>query len=133
MNFHVTTDGGSRGNPGPASIGVIVRHGDKTLQEISQYIGIETNNVAEYTAIIEALEYSLNHGATTLVVYCDSELVVKQMRGLYAVKDEALKLLHGRARFLTSQLNEFHIFHVRREFNSEADKLCNMALDAQAS
>lgn len=133
MNFYAHTDGGARGTPGPASIGVIVKQGDKTLQEISEYIGVHTNNFAEYTALIEALCYSINHGADTLVVYCDSELVVKQMRGEYAVREPSLVPLHTKARYLAGTLKEFHIFHVKREFNSEADKLCNMALDAQAS
>jgi ribonuclease HI len=123
-------DGGSRGNPGPAAYGVVVRDGKgEIVARLKKYIGNNTNNVAEYFALIAALDYAHTHGIRALRVECDSELVVKQMRGQYKVKNEDLRPLFERAKKMSQGLESFRIEHVRRELNREADALVNQALD----
>jgi ribonuclease HI len=123
-------DGGSRGNPGPAAYGVVVRDGKgEIVARLKKYIGHNTNNVAEYFALIAALDYAQTHGIRALRVECDSELVVKQMRGQYKVKNEDLRPLFERAKKMSQGLESFRIEHVRRERNREADALVNQALD----
>jgi probable phosphoglycerate mutase len=124
-------DGAARGNPGPASYAVIVRAPDGSTQfRIGKYLGRATNNVAEYYALIGALDYAQSHHISRLAVRSDSELLVRQMQGRYKVKSPDLRPLHERAQKMARALGHFEIAHVRREQNSEADELANLALDA---
>jgi len=126
-------DGGSRGNPGPAGYGVIIQDAKgKTLETLSRSIGEATNNVAEYQALLAALEYATARQFRRMKIYCDSELVVRQMQGRYRVQSPDLKPLYQRARELASPLERFAIEHVPREQNSEADRLANEAMDQTA-
>jgi ribonuclease HI len=123
-------DGGSRGNPGPAAYGVVVRDGKgEIVARLKKYIGQNTNNVAEYFGLIAALDYAQTHGIRALRVESDSELMVKQMRGQYKVKSEDLKPLFERAKKMSQTLESFRIDHVYREHNRDADALVNQALD----
>jgi ribonuclease HI len=124
-------DGASRGNPGPASYGVVARTATgEPLASLSKRLGRSTNNYAEYQALIAALEYALKNGHGRVEIRSDSELLVRQMSGSYKVKSPILLPLHQRARQLAQQLERFHIRHVPREENREADRLANEALDA---
>ena len=124
-------DGASRGNPGPASYAVVLRDPDgKIALELAKNIGRETNNVAEYFALLAALDYAASHNIAALRVRSDSELLVRQMQGRYKVKSADLKPLHERATKLSRQLQYFAIEHVRRELNRDADALANVALDS---
>ena len=128
--FHANIDGGSRGNPGPAAYGVVMRDGrGEVVARLKKYIGQNTNNVAEYFALIAALDYAQAHGIRALRLESDSELLVKQMRGQYKVKSEELKPLFERAKKMSQTLESFRIEHVYREQNREADALVNQALD----
>jgi len=123
-------DGASRGNPGPASYAVVVRDpAGEIILELAKHIGRETNNVAEYYALLAALDYATNHNISALRIRSDSELLVRQMQGRYKVKSEELKPLHERASKMARQLGYFAIEHVRRELNGDADALANVALD----
>jgi len=122
-------DGGSRPNPGPAGYAAIIRHGQTLEKKLSQYIGKTTNNVAEYSGLIAALKYAVETKADGLFVYSDSELLVKQMTGVYSVKKPELLDLWADAQAYASQLTHFGIEHVYREQNSEADDLYNQCLD----
>jgi ribonuclease HI len=123
-------DGGSRGNPGPAAYGVVVRDPrGEIVARLKKYIGNNTNNVAEYFGLIAALDYAQNHGVRALRIESDSELMVKQMRGQYKVKSEELKPLFERAKKISQTFESFRISHVYREQNKEADALVNQALD----
>jgi ribonuclease HI len=129
-SFHANIDGGSRGNPGPAAYGVVIRDGrGEIVARLKKYIGQNTNNVAEYFALIAALDYAQTHGMRTLRVESDSELLVKQMRGQYKVKSDELKPLFERAKKMSQTLEVFRIEHIYREHNREADALVNQALD----
>jgi ribonuclease HI len=124
-------DGGSRGNPGPAAYAVVVSAGDGTrLASFSKYLGHATNNVAEYEGLLAALDYAQEHNYRRLKIITDSELLARQINGQYKVKSPNLKLLYDRARMLIAQFDAFHIEHVRREQNYEADRLANEAMDA---
>ena len=124
------SDGGARGNPGPAGYGVVIQdQAGKKVAALSQYLGHQTNNVAEYQGLIGALEYAIDHGCKALKVISDSELLVKQIRGEYKVKNPTLADLHGRAKQLIRQLDWFSIQHVLRGKNEEADRLANEAMD----
>jgi ribonuclease HI len=126
-------DGASRGNPGPASYAVVLRDpSGKIVLELAKNIGRETNNVAEYYALLAALDYAATHDVPALRIRSDSELLVRQMQGRYKVKSPDLKPLHERAAKLARQLKYFVIEHVRRELNADADALANISLD-QAS
>ena len=129
--YHLYTDGGARGNPGPAGIGarLMTAAGD-VVEDVSDYIGKATNNVAEYQALIAGLEVALDRGVERLDVFLDSELVVRQVNGQYKVKDAGLKPLHQQACLLLSKFHEVDVKHVRREQNSAADALVNQAIDA---
>ena len=124
------TDGGSRGNPGPAGYGVVIQDsGGRTLDTLSQSIGETTNNVAEYQALLAALQYVLDHNGGRLKIYCDSELIVRQMQGRYRVRSADLLPLYERAREMVRRLDRFGIEHIPRERNAEADRLANEAMD----
>lgn len=124
------TDGGARGNPGPAGYGVIIHDSSgKKVVALSQYLGRQTNNFAEYQALIAALEFAVEHGPRAIKVISDSELMVRQIKGIYKVKDPTLRDLHGRASQLMRQLEWFEIEHVLRGKNREADELANAAMD----
>jgi ribonuclease HI len=124
-------DGASRGNPGPASYAVVLRDPQgKIVLELAKNIGRETNNVAEYFALLAALDYTTTHNINALRIRSDSELLVRQMQGRYKVKSADLKPLHERAAKLARQLQYFAIEHVRRELNRDADALANVALDS---
>jgi ribonuclease HI len=126
-------DGGSRGNPGPASYGVVVRDAKGAIvARLKKYIGRATNNVAEYYGLIAALDYAQAHAIRALHIESDSELLVKQMRGQYKVKSEELRPLFERAKKMSAAFDSFGINHVYREQNKEADALANEALDETA-
>ena len=126
----INIDGGSRGNPGPASYGVVIRDGGgEIVARLKKYIGRMTNNVAEYYGLIAALDYAESHGVRAIRIESDSELLVKQMRGLYKVKSEDLRPLFERAQKMSKTFDSFRIEHVYREQNREADALANEALD----
>jgi ribonuclease HI len=123
-------DGGSRGNPGPASYGVVIRDPrGHVVAKLKKYIGCNTNNVAEYYGLIAALDYAQQHNIRALRVESDSELLVRQMRGQYKVKSAELRPLFERARKMAHTFAAFEIEHVYREQNAEADALANEALD----
>ena len=128
--YRANIDGGSRGNPGPASYGVVFRdpHGQVTAK-LKKYIGRSTNNVAEYYGLIAALDYAQEHGIRALLIQSDSELLVRQMRGQYKVKSPELRPLFERAHKMMRAFESFKIEHVYREQNAEADALANEALD----
>jgi len=128
--YRINIDGGSRGNPGPASYGVVIRDGGgEVVAKLKKYIGRMTNNVAEYYGLIAALDYAESHGVRAIRIESDSELLVKQMRGLYKVKSEDLRPLFERAQKMSKTFDSFRIEHVYREQNREADALANEALD----
>ncbi len=127
----VNVDGGARGNPGPAAIGVVVRDGDgQVIEERGERIGTATNNVAEYRALLLGIERARELGATELELVGDSELIVRQVRGEYKVKDATLRGLHGEVTDALAPFESWSIRHVRREQNAEADRLVNQVLDA---
>lgn len=127
----IHVDGASRGNPGPAAFAfVLERPGLPPLEE-SEALGRVTNNIAEYTAMIRALERAADLGGQRLVVFSDSELMVKQLNGEYRVKSPDLRGLYARALDLIDEFESVSIRHVRREHNSRADALCNETLDGQ--
>ncbi|HEX4001392.1 MAG TPA: reverse transcriptase-like protein [Candidatus Acidoferrales bacterium] len=126
-------DGASRGNPGPASYAVVMRDPNgKIILELGKKLGRDTNNVAEYYALLAALDYAATHNIRALRIRSDSELLVRQMQGRYKVKSPDLKPLYERASKLTRQFEYFVVEHVRRESNREADALANLALDSGA-
>jgi ribonuclease HI len=126
-------DGGSRGNPGPASYGVVIRDArGEVVAKLKKYIGRATNNVAEYYGLIAALDYAQAHAIRALHIESDSELLVKQMRGQYKVKSEELRPLFERAKKMSATFDSFGINHVYREQNRDADALANEALDETA-
>jgi ribonuclease HI len=130
IKLTVFTDGASRGNPGPASIGVVfIDSEDQTIHELGEKLGHQTNNFAEYTAVIRALELAVEHGVQELTLKSDSELMVRQMEGRYKVKSPVIIPLFEQARKLAKKIKTFKLEHIRREFNSEADRLANLALD----
>lgn len=126
----VHCDGAARGNPGPAGIGVHATDArGRTLHEIGRGIGVATNNVAEYRAVVAALEWAAGHGAAKVLVRSDSHLLVEQMSGRYRVKNATLQKLHKRVRDLAAKFEGVAYEHVRRENNRRADKLANIGVD----
>jgi ribonuclease HI len=124
------SDGGARGNPGPAGYGVVIKdESGRKVAALSEYLGHQTNNFAEYQGLIAALEYAIEHGPKALKLISDSELLVRQIKGIYKVKNAVLQDLHGRAKELIVQLDWFSIGHAFREQNQEADQLANDAMD----
>ena len=129
--LYVYIDGASRGNPGLASIAYSIQRNDKIIVEYSEFIGIKTNNQAEYFAFIKALEKILEMNEKEVIIYSDSELLVKQINGLYKVKNIYLKNLYDKARDLLMNINSYKIIHIKREKNKRTDNLCNSVLDKQ--
>ena len=130
MKARLSTDGGSRGNPGPAAYGYVLETEDGTvLAAHGEAIGVATNNVAEYSALIAGLEKAAELHVRELEVVSDSELMVKQMRGEYRVKHPGLQPLYQEARTLVARLGRVTFEHVRREFNKDADRLSNVGMD----
>src|SRR5256885_6250356 len=124
------SDGGARGNPGPAGYGVVIKdESGRKVAALSEYLGHQTNNFAEYQGLIAALEYSVKTGPKALKLISDSELLVRQIKGIYKVKNAVLQDLHARAKELIAQLDWFSIGHAFREQNQEADRLANAAMD----
>ena len=125
------TDGGARGNPGPAGIGVVLMDAEGTVVgEIAQGIGYATNNVAEYQALIAGLKMALDQGFEEIDVFCDSQLVVSQLKGEWKIKSDGLRDLAVEARRLLNTFKDAQISHVPREQNAEADALANQGMDA---
>ena len=132
MKARLSTDGGARGNPGPAAYGYVLETEDGTVLDArGETIGVATNNVAEYRALIAGLEKAVELGVDELEVVSDSELLVKQMQSEYKVKNEALRELNDEANFLERKLGRVRYKAVRREHNELADKLVNEALDRE--
>jgi ribonuclease HI len=125
-------DGGARGNPGPAGYGVRIERDDGTVIELKESLGTCTNNIAEYRALLAALAWAAEQGIRTLHVRSDSELLVKQMRGEYRVKNPGLQPLYEEARALAARIGRVKFEHVRREMNKDADRLANEAMDEAA-
>ena len=128
----VNVDGGARGNPGPAAIGVVLRNGDgSVLEEVGETIGEATNNVAEYMALLRGIELAAAKGAEELELVGDSELVVRQVEGRYKVKNPGMKKLHEEVTQALRGFDSWSIHHVRRAENADADRLVNEALDGK--
>jgi len=129
----IFTDGGARGNPGPAAIGIVIKdENDKILKTHAETIGTATNNQAEYKALIKGLELVKEFKPNEVLCYLDSELLVKQMKQEYRVKDQNLQPLFVKVWNLAVNLGKVKYHHIRREFNEEADELLNMELDKRA-
>jgi ribonuclease H / adenosylcobalamin/alpha-ribazole phosphatase len=130
MRAILNTDGGARGNPGPAGIGVVLRTGDgEVLSEFGRGIGVATNNVAEYEAVIAGLELALQHGVSDLQIVIDSELVAAQLEGRWKIKNDRLRALAVAARALMNRFDSVKISRVRRAHNTRADRLANLGMD----
>ncbi len=126
-------DGGSRGNPGPAGYGVRIERADGTVVELKEPVGVATNNVAEYRGLLAALTWATRHGIDQLHVRSDSLLLVKQMRGEFRVKHAGLRPLWQQASNLVRRIRNVQFEHVRRELNTDADRLANEAMDEAGS
>jgi len=130
VKLRVNVDGGARGNPGPAAIGAVIQSGDgEVLEERGERIGVATNNVAEYRALLLGIERAAELGASELELVGDSELIVRQVKGEYKVKDATMRELHGEVQKALRPFASWSIRHVRREQNAAADRLVNAALD----
>jgi len=128
--IHAHCDGGSRGNPGPAGFGALITDAKgSTLAELSEFLGVRTNNFAEYSGLLAVLQWALDHGHRRLKVVSDSELMVKQIQGKYKVNSPDLKPLWQQARDRIAKLDGFEISHALRHKNKEADALANAAMD----
>ena len=131
MRKHLTvyTDGGSRGNPGPSGIGVVIRDDrGRTVKNLSKYIGETTNNVAEYSALIYGLQEALILRADEVIINTDSELLVRQLKGEYKIKDPQLKILYGQVEHLLTGFASYEIRHIARSENKGADRLADKAI-----
>jgi len=122
-------DGASRGNPGPAAYGFVLLHEGQVVSEFGKRIGNTTNNVAEYSGLVEGLKRALELGTKEIRIHADSELMIKQLKGEYKIKSPLLKPFFDQAKILLTKFESFKLQHVRREFNKQADQLCNEALD----
>lgn len=129
--YYLNTDGGSRGNPGPAAIGGVIKNEREEIATFSKYIGKKTNNQAEYAALIIGLKYAMKHNVAELTCRLDSQLIVKQLNGEYKVKHEMMKPLFAEVQKLSKNFENISFEHVKREKNKEADALVNKALDAE--
>ena len=128
--FRLYVDGGSRGNPGPAAVGAILTDpAGKSIETLASYIGEATNNVAEYQALISGVEMALDNGAMHVVIFSDSELIVRQLTGAYKVKNEGLQPFYRQAKSVLARLEEFELINIPRRSNQEADRLVNRVLD----
>nr|PZN05566.1 MAG: ribonuclease H [Bacillota bacterium] len=126
----IYVDGASRGNPGDAGIGIVMLNEDgNVVKEICDYIGQTTNNIAEYTALVTAMKEAIEVGCEEIEVFSDSELMVKQIKGEYQIKNEGLKRLYSQVSQLMKEFRSFSINHVKREFNKRADELANEGID----
>ena len=132
-SVRIFTDGASRGNPGPASIGVYILHqeNEEVVAKLGEYLGERTNNFAEYRAVVRAFEISFSAGAQELAFFSDSQLLVQQLNGVYKVKSENIRPLFEECQIWQKKFQKVTYTHVRREFNKESDRLANLALDAQ--
>jgi ribonuclease HI len=131
MTAILNTDGGSRGNPGPAATGIVLKTTDgEVLASFGTYLGVKTNNEAEYIALLSGIEAALEKKILDLECFLDSELVVKQLNGQYKVKEPTLKVLWSSIKNLEGMFQSIKFTHVRREKNKEADKIVNETLDA---
>jgi ribonuclease HI len=130
--YHLYFDGCSKGNPGISGIGVVLYKDGDVSWELSKFIGKATNNVSEYTALINGLEYALSQNILNLDVFGDSMIVINQMKGIYKVKSENLTELYNRALTLSKQFEEITFKHVYRDKNKIADKLANQSLTQQS-
>jgi len=134
MKLTIFADGGSRGNPGPAAAGAVVTdETGRVVREIGTFLGRTTNNVAEWTGLITGLQAAFELGATEIVIRLDSELVIKQLTGVYRVKHPNMVPLHAKAKALLKKFSRVDIAHVPREQNAAADAVVNAVLDAQAA
>ncbi|MFA9479936.1 ribonuclease HI family protein [Phycisphaerales bacterium AB-hyl4] len=133
MNLIIHIDGGSRGNPGPAGVGVVLHDADtrKPVHEAGYFVGRTTNNVAEYTGLLRALEIAHEHNAASVTVHSDSQLMVRQLHGQYKVKSADLKPLFDKARQALGRFKQWKLDHVPREKNERADELANLAMDVR--
>jgi ribonuclease HI len=132
--FLLRTDGGARGNPGPAAAAFVLESPDgSVLTSGGKFLGETTNNVAEYEALLWGLRNAIDREARPLTVHSDSELMVRQLEGRYRVKNEGLTPLYEEARRLIARLGDVRVVHVRREDNRDADRLCNEAMDCRGS
>jgi ribonuclease HI len=131
LRILIYTDGAARGNPGPAGLGAILRDAETgaVLAELARFLGVRTNNYAEWTAVEEALREALALGASQVDLRMDSELVARQITGRYRVKHPDLKPIHARVMAMLGQLNRYTVGHVPRELNKDADHLSNVAID----
>ncbi len=127
------TDGASKGNPGPSSIGFTIEKEGVIIEEYSKYIGETTNNTAEYTALISTIKRMKTLRATDIIIYSDSELAVKQINGIYKVKNKGLKSLFSEVMKLLEEFDSFRVIHISREENSIADRLANKAIKEHIS
>ena len=127
-NLEIFTDGASSGNPGPAAIGVVIKENGKTIKTLAKDIGTATNNIAEYVALVFALQEALVQRATQISVFTDSELLYKQVMGEYKIKNAQLKLFFEQVQHLRTGFKVFTIQHVPREQNKEADRLAQKAI-----
>ena len=127
----IYTDGAARGNPGLAGLGAILRDAEtgEVLAELARFLGVRTNNYAEWTAVEDALREALTLGASQVDLRMDSELVARQISGRYRVKHPDLQPIHGRVMEMLGQLNGYTVGHVPRELNTDADRLSNVAID----
>lgn len=133
MSVTLYTDGGARGNPGPAAIGVVIAEGRRTLEEFKAAIGIKTNNQAEYAALLAGLDRARKHTDRDLACVLDSELAVKQLTGQYKIKSDELRKLVHQVRGLEHHFHSVTYAHTRRDGNKRADQLVNQALNEQSA
>lgn len=131
--FSIYSDGACSGNPGPAGVGVVIKEGENVVKEISRPIGDATNNIAEYTALIYALQEALILHADDVQVFTDSELLFKQVKGLYQVKEPGIKRLFDQLKHLMSGFQHLEIQHIPREKNKDADRLAKQAIKKKSS
>lgn len=124
----VFIDGAASNNPGPAGVGMVFMQNEQIINTVSEYIGERTNNEAEYIALIKALRVSLNYDVKSIKIFSDSELVVKQIKGIYNIKQENLKKLYNEALSLIKEFEYFEITHIVRDLNAQADKLAKSAI-----
>lgn len=132
MELTIYTDGASRNNPGKAGAGVVIMHNGEKLEAIARYLGVTTNNIAEYKAAIIGLERAVALGAHGVRLLSDSELMVRQIKGQYKVKNEGLKPLYKKVKELIEKIGSVEVEYIPRERNREADNLANMAIDEMA-